>query len=82
MGFTAYESRETQIKIKIEKEAIHQFCTEFSFHLRIIFHVVLNVGNHLTFPIASNPLSNRNNTPKNRKAIPNPANPTPISERK
>lgn len=37
IGLTDYESRETQIKIKIEKEAIHQFCTEFSF----LCHVVL-----------------------------------------
>lgn len=33
-----------------------------------------------TLPIASKPLSNNNKTPRNRKAIPNPANPTPISE--
>lgn len=36
-------------------------------------------ASHLTFPIANNPLSKRNKTPKNRKAIPNPARPTPIS---
>lgn len=35
---------------------------------------------NLTFPIASKPLSKSNSTPRNRKEIPNPANPTPISE--
>ena len=31
----------------------------------------------LTFPIASSPLSNNSNTPRNKKATPNPANPSP-----
>ena len=35
----------------------------------------------LTFPIASNPLSNNKQTPRNRKPTPNPARPTPISEK-
>ena len=34
----------------------------------------------LTFPMANNPLSNKRQTPRNRNATPNPANPTPISE--
>lgn len=33
----------------------------------------------LTLPIASNPLSNNSNTPKNRNDIPKQAKPTPIS---
>jgi hypothetical protein len=36
----------------------------------------------LTFPIASNPLSKKNIIPRNKKAIPKPASPTPISERR
>lgn len=32
--------------------------------------------------MASNPLSKKNIIPRNRKAIPNPASPTPISEKK
>ena len=35
----------------------------------------------LTFPIAKRPLSKRRQTPRNRKATPNPARPTPISEK-
>lgn len=35
---------------------------------------------NLTFPMASKPLSNSSNTPRNKKEIPNPAKPTPISE--
>lgn len=34
----------------------------------------------VTFPIASKPLSNSSRTPKNRKATPKPARPTPISK--
>lgn len=34
----------------------------------------------LTFPIARRPLSNSNKTPRNRKDIPKPTSPTPISE--
>ena len=34
----------------------------------------------LTLPIASSPLSKNNSIPRNKKAIPNPASPTPISE--
>ena len=34
----------------------------------------------LTFPIARRPLSKSRQTPRNRNATPNPANPTPISE--
>lgn len=33
----------------------------------------------LTFPIAKRPLSNRNNIPRNKKNIPNPESPIPIS---
>lgn len=33
----------------------------------------------LTFPMASNPLSNSSSTPRNTNATPNPAKPTPIS---
>lgn len=33
----------------------------------------------LTFPSANKLLSNKSNIPKNRKNIPNPASPTPIS---
>ena len=36
----------------------------------------------LTFPMANSPRSKNSNTPKNKKAIPNPASPTPISKNK
>lgn len=48
-------------------------------HIQLGFIQVKQKYN-LTFPIASKPLSKSNNTPRNRKEIPNPANPTPISE--
>lgn len=35
----------------------------------------------LTLPMANKPLSKKNMIPRNRKAIPNPAKPTPISEK-
>jgi len=47
---------------------------------KVIFLVLIFFG-ILTFPIANNPLSNRSTTPRNRKNMPNPANPTPISEK-
>lgn len=36
----------------------------------------------LTFPMASKPLSNRNSTPRNRKPMPIPDKPIPISKNK
>ena len=38
--------------------------------------------NQLTFPMANNPLSKNSMIPKNKNAIPKPANPTPISEKR
>ncbi len=35
----------------------------------------------LTFPIANNPLSKSKMTPRKRNETPNPARPTPISEK-
>lgn len=49
-------------------------------NLNVLSSPITNASPHMKsiFPIANNPLSKRNKTPKNRKAIPNPARPTPI----
>lgn len=47
--------------------------------ISIISKRSLKLKLQLTFPIASNPLSNRSNTPRKRNDTPNPARPTPIS---
>lgn len=47
---------------------------------KVLSNPMTNASPHMNsiFPIASNPLSNKNKTPRNRKAIPKPAKPTPI----
>ena len=67
------------VRLVFEQPSFANFHNYFKTTTRLLCHVCNFVR---TFPIASNPLSNRSRTPRNRNAIPNPANPTPISAKK
>ncbi len=47
--------------------------------MKKVFQFFLNLSKLPTFPIASRPLSNKNNIPRSRKKTPKPDRPMPIS---
>lgn len=62
------------------KPEINRSCKSIQRIISLQTNVWIIKCDNLTFPIASKPLSKSNNTPRNKKEIPNPAKPTPISE--